>query len=217
MDTEREGPLDPYETFAREEAADRGRLRASVCVALVVHAVLLVAPWPRVAPGDEVTLPATAATPFRLQSFRFLPPRPPPEPPAAEPVAEEPPAEETAPPAEPQPPPHASAELLVPPGPVGSLLPPQPVSTPAPPVPEGLWRHGIGGEVVLRLLIDQYGQVVEIEREEGAEELAAAAVQTVRYWTFLPATLDGQPIATAVSLRLTFPTRTTPPSRARER
>lgn len=205
MDTARQEPVDPYETFAREEAADRGRLRASVCLAVLVHAALLVLPWPRGAPRDQVTLPPTAAIPFRLQSFRFLPPQPPPEPAAPKPVEEAPAPEEEAPPAEPQPPPTPSAELLVPPGPAGSLLPPQPVFTPPPPFPEELWRRGVGGEVVLTLVVDRFGEVAEVEHEEGPPELAALATGVVRRWTFLPASLDGQPITTAISVRLTFP------------
>lgn len=203
MVTELDAGADVYEIYAREEAADRGRLRVSICLALVLHAVVLAVPWPRSSGDRRMTLPATAVTPFRLHDFRFRPPQSPPT--AATTVTDERAPEDTAPPAEPQAPPLPSAELLVPPGPAGSLVPPQPVATPPPPYPETLWERGVGGEVVLTLVIDPFGVVTDVEREEGAQELADAAAQTVRRWTFLPATLDGQPVATAVSVRVSFP------------
>jgi hypothetical protein len=218
-----DGGEEMYRQFAREEAADRRRGLAALAAAAVVHLALLAAPVPWGRGHGPMTLPPTAATAFRLQALRFAPP-----PPAAEPLAAESvPAE----PAEIGPPPAATAELLVPRGPAGDLVPPQPLVTPPPPYPSELWRRGGGGEVVLTLVVDTAGEVSEVtveevrleadgeeDREETvgdrgetrgpaafADALGRAAAESVRHWLFLPATLSGNPIPTAVTVRVAFP------------
>jgi hypothetical protein len=213
-----------YRQFAREEAADRRRGVAALAAAAVAHLALLAAPVPWGRGAGPVTLPPTAATAFRLQALRFAPPQPP----AAVPLAAESPSEAAA---ELGPPPDASAELLVPAGPAGDLVPPQPLVTPPPPYPPELWRRGGGGEVLLTLVVDAAGEVAEVtveavrleaageedrderirERRETrvpdalAEALGRAAAESVRHWLFLPATLSGNPISTAVTVRVAFP------------
>jgi len=220
-----DGGEEIYLQFAREEATDRRRRRAALAAALVAHLLVLAAPLSWGGGPAPVALPPAPATAFRLQALRFAPPQPPTAPPAAEDAA---PAEE---PADPGPPPAAAAELLVPRGPAGDLVPPQPLDTPPPPVPPELWRRGLGGEVTLTLVVDTAGEVAHVTVEavdledarigEGSDGAAASAAladalgrsaaEAVRRWLFLPATLSGNPISTAVSVRVSYPAAAPPP------
>lgn len=203
---------DPYDVLAREAAADRRRLRVAAVAALACHLLLLVVPLP--SPGDGLEVhQAPAVAPFRLQEVRFAPP-------PLEPVAPEPPepAVMAVPPmplevlpeperaAEPRAvPPVASAEILLPQGTAGNLVPPQPLVTPPPPYPESVWSRGIHGDVVLTLVVDGEGRVVDVTVEEGPEPLGGLAAATARRWLFLPASLGGNAITTAIRVHVHFP------------
>lgn len=239
-----DGDAGIYEEFAREEAADRRRLRAGLGAALVVHVVLILAPLPWDGEKLAVTLPATTREAFVLSSLSFAPP----EPPAPVPVPAEAPPE----PFDPGPPPAAQAEVLVAPGPATGLVPPQPLLTPPPESPQALWRRGLGAEVLLTVIVDTFGEVAEVEVEAiralaaplatGSEDNAATrdevptpdpevdgppgegggsvtvgldaadrmlyaetAMEVVRRWRFMPATLSGNPLSAGIGVRIVFP------------
>ena len=67
-------------------------------------------------------------------------------------------------------------------------------------------REGTQGRVVLRLLIDERGQLLKMEALTGDRRLIQAAERAVRQWTFAPRLVDGRPeidsIVVAVDFRL---------------
>jgi TonB family protein len=196
-------PADPavdlLGTFAQEEAADRRRLRRALWVAIVAHVLLLAAPRP-----EPRTVPVgarRAVAVFELRTARFAPPQPPPP----DPVVEEEPPELPPEPAEeaelgaPAPPP---VEVLFEAGELSRLVPPRPVAVAVPPTPPG--PAAAGGEVRLLLRLDEEGSVLDARRLAGDPALAEAAAWAARRWTFLPATLDGQPIPVVVEVAVRF-------------
>jgi len=50
------------------------------------------------------------------------------------------------------------------------------------------------GTVVLRVLIDESGRVIQIIVVAGVEQLTGAAVAAVSKWTYRPALRQGEPI-----------------------
>lgn|GEM_PF-4043603 len=213
-----------YRQFANEEAADRRRLGWGLVLAVVVHGALLVLPLGWWGGGEEaVTMPPVPGETFLLRALRFAPP----EPPAATPVMSETDAANI----RPEPPAPARAEILVPPGPAGDLVPPQPLRIPPPRSLAALWERGLGAEVRLTLVVDVRGEVAEATVEEvrlrhadggeggvgneagEAPELSAGqrrllgevAVEAVEGWRFLPATLQGNPIALGIGVVVIFP------------
>jgi protein TonB len=61
-----------------------------------------------------------------------------------------------------------------------------------------------GGEVLLRVRIDEEGAVRWILLEESDRRFDGAAVQAVREWRFTPALRDGQPIAVDMLIPMRF-------------
>lgn len=186
----------PYEQLAAEERAERRLWRWALAVAAVVHLLLLALPIPDRGRSGAAA-PAGEPAVFRLQPTVFAPP-PPPEPTPLETEAEEEAGAR---------PPQPAVDLLLPEFPDLRLLPPQPVVAAPPDYPQAAWERGDGGVVILRVLLDQGGGVMEVEVEEGPDELAEAAVAAVRGWTFLPASLDGIAVPAAVSVRVRFGAR----------
>ncbi len=77
----------------------------------------------------------------------------------------------------------------------------------APPeYPELARQNGWSGTVMLRLVIDDTGKVidVQVERTSGQEILDAAAVSAVRRWKGEPARKNGRAVATEETLPVTF-------------
>lgn len=182
--------------FAGEEIADRRRLRWALAAAAAVHLAVLLVPVPTVRPPTGASAVEVGDELFRLREVRFAPPEPPAPVPAVEGVVGK--AEEAIPP------PEAEVEMLAS-GPRGALVPPRPLSTPPPPYPRPAWRRGSDAEVVLSLLVSAGGEVHEVTVEEGPAELAALAAEAARDWLFVPATVDGAPVAVGIPVRVRFP------------
>jgi protein TonB len=62
------------------------------------------------------------------------------------------------------------------------------------------------GTVTLRLLVDEEGQVGEVELLSGraGDPLAKSAMRAARGWTYLPATKDGVPVRVWITERVVF-------------
>jgi TonB family protein len=66
-------------------------------------------------------------------------------------------------------------------------------------------RAGIGGEVVLKVVVERDGTIGAVFADEEAPMgLTAAATDAVRRWTYTPARLDGKPIAVFKTVRVRF-------------
>lgn len=76
-----------------------------------------------------------------------------------------------------------------------------------PPYPQESLYSGEEGAVLLRIAIAADGRVsdVKVMRSSGSIRLDSASTSWIRRrWRFYPATLNGQPVASAVTLRVTF-------------
>ena len=76
----------------------------------------------------------------------------------------------------------------------------------APPYPPQSRRLGEEGKVVLRVIVTVEGGVdsVEVKSTSGSYRLDEAALRTVRYWRFVPASRDGIAIQSAVLVPIYF-------------
>jgi len=136
---------------------------------------------PAVRPHPAVASPAPAPTPLSPAPAPAIP-----DPAAASPAAPAPaPSAPVAPP-RPAQPPHQVA-----------------VSCRVPPYPAGPRRRGESGVVLLKLLIDEHGAVIDraIERSSGSPELDEAALDALSRCRFLPGSVDGQPQTAWARLR----------------
>jgi protein TonB len=101
--------------------------------------------------------------------------------------------QETAAPAEPAPvaPPRFDAAYL---------------QNPAPPYPALSRRMSEEGRVTLRVLVGANGEAekVELRASSGYERLDRSALDTVKKWKFTPARQNGQPVAAAVLVPISF-------------
>ena len=59
-------------------------------------------------------------------------------------------------------------------------------------------------EVVVRVLIDKHGEVHPLQMVSGRHEFENEAMDALRMWQYRPFTHDGQPIATAMDVRVRF-------------
>lgn len=78
---------------------------------------------------------------------------------------------------------------------------------PMPPVyPRQAIARGIEGTAVLRVLIGQDGETIEIRihRSSGAALLDQAAIEAVRRWAFRPAVVGGRAVAAWVEVPVRF-------------
>jgi len=83
----------------------------------------------------------------------------------------------------------------------------KPLVTPAPEYPEALQQRGVHGAVVLRASVDKLGLVTGAQVVNGTQvdpALAAIALDAVKTWTYTPALLDGEPVATDITITLNF-------------
>jgi periplasmic protein TonB len=60
------------------------------------------------------------------------------------------------------------------------------------------------GTVVLRVLIDENGRVTQVVVVTGVEQLTAAAVATVRKWTYRPALRQGATVQAWLEVPIRF-------------
>lgn len=65
-------------------------------------------------------------------------------------------------------------------------------------------RSGEGGRVVLRLLIDERGQLLKVTPLAGPKHLFKVAEEAVRQWTFAPKLVDGRPEVDSINVALNF-------------
>jgi len=98
------------------------------------------------------------------------------------------------------------AERYAPPTQVTSLPEPVEVSVPRGEYPPEAARAGVEGEVKLRLLVDETGQVRQatVLRDPGYGLGPAAARIARRFFRFKPARLGGEPVATEIPFTVLF-------------
>jgi TonB family protein len=66
------------------------------------------------------------------------------------------------------------------------------------------------GTVVLQVTVERDGSVAEVRVLRDIKSLTPEAEKAVRRWKFRPATLDGQPVRSAVPVAFVFRTVTPP-------
>jgi protein TonB len=75
----------------------------------------------------------------------------------------------------------------------------------APPYPEALEEQGVEGMAKIKVVINEEGIVTEAEVASATHEpFGINARETVRQWTFFPATEDGVPVPQTVTIPLKF-------------
>jgi periplasmic protein TonB len=99
-----------------------------------------------------------------------------------------------------------------PPAPVGPLTAgmsgttiPRKVSGADPPYPEEAKRVSLQGTVILRIIIDEQGNVVDVGVIQGAPlGMTESAVEGVRKWKYQPSTVHGRPVAVTHTVTVRF-------------
>lgn len=76
----------------------------------------------------------------------------------------------------------------------GGVLNGHVISKPAPSYPLGAKTQGVQGTVVVQIIVDESGKVIEAEAVCGHPSLAKAAVDAARGARFTPTTLSGAPV-----------------------
>jgi TonB family protein len=78
----------------------------------------------------------------------------------------------------------------------------EPVKTQKPPYPDEAREQKLQGQVVVKVLVSETGDVESVEVVSGDPILAKSAVEAVKKWTFKPLIKNGKPAK--VSSKLTF-------------
>ncbi len=87
----------------------------------------------------------------------------------------------------------------------GKITEPERIDGPNPRYPEQARKEGINGVVVMEAVIGEDGSVREVEVvKSNAHVLSEAAIEAVEQWTFVPATLEGVPVAVRYLLTVKF-------------
>ncbi len=87
----------------------------------------------------------------------------------------------------------------------GEVEPPRRLTAPLPAYPDAAWAQGVTGDVLVRAVIDENGDVAEVEVVKGLPYgMTEAAVEAIRRWKFVPATRRGQPVAVYRNLSVRF-------------
>jgi len=228
-----DGGEDIYRQFAREEAADRRGWWGALAAAAAIHLLLLVSPLPWARGNAPQVAPPTTA-PFRLRELRFAPLRLPPTPPVAEVTRAPEVPPDPGPPPDASVDllvPRGSAGGLVPPQPLITPPPPFPtelwrqrlggevvltlVVDTAGEVAEvtveevsvGASEAGESGEAGDGGEAGEDGASAAEPEGTAAfrDAMGRAAAEAVRRWLFLPATVSGNPITSAISVRVRYP------------
>jgi protein TonB len=79
---------------------------------------------------------------------------------------------------------------------------------PLPRYPDAMRKKGVEALVVLRVLIDEEGRVIDVDVVQGGEPFVAAALEVVKAYRYEPATVDGRPAAVHRLIRVPFRLRT---------
>ena len=82
--------------------------------------------------------------------------------------------------------------------------PPKPTRTKRPEYPKSAFQKGIEGTVLVEIVIDRRGRVVEPRVLTSVPQLDGAALKCIKAWRFEPATKDGQPVATIAHVPIVF-------------
>jgi TonB family protein len=77
--------------------------------------------------------------------------------------------------------------------------------------PEEARRNHVSGMVIVQTVIDENGHVTRAEALQGPPELAQAAVDAVKQWTWKPGTQAGKPVPVLFNLTVNFLLNTPPP------
>lgn len=87
----------------------------------------------------------------------------------------------------------------------GIVLPPRPTYTPEPEFSEQARHAKFQGTVVLGIVIDKTGKIsrIRLERPLGMR-LDENAMEGVKNWRFNPATRNGEPVAVAMNIEISF-------------
>ncbi|CCG41988.1 energy transducer TonB [Magnetospirillum molischianum] len=82
----------------------------------------------------------------------------------------------------------------------------EPLDTPPPSYPLAARRRGLEGRVLLRIGIDERGQVaaIDLAASSGSETLDDAAVAAVRQWRFRPERRDRKSVAATILVPIRF-------------
>jgi TonB family protein len=75
----------------------------------------------------------------------------------------------------------------------------------APVYPAEARKAGISGSVTLTVVVGEDGTVKEATYREGRRELAQAAIDAVRKWTYKPTLFNDEPVAVETSVTVNFP------------
>ena len=86
----------------------------------------------------------------------------------------------------------------------GGVLNAKALSLPAPRYPESARSERVSGEVQVRIIIDENGNVAGAEAFSGPELLRGAAVDAARQAKFGPTRLQGEPVKVAGVLAYNF-------------
>ena len=88
----------------------------------------------------------------------------------------------------------------------GDVQAPKRTHGPAPSYPEGIAKEDrIAGVVVVKAIIDEHGNVAEMDLVESLEDAYdQAAMDAIAQWRFEPATLDGKPVSVYYVLTINF-------------
>jgi TonB family protein len=103
-----------------------------------------------------------------------------------------------------------SANAALPPPPLqrvrvgGVINPPKLVRSVAPTYPTAARQSGITGNVVIAAEVDKSGNVGAMKVVSGPATLQAPAMTAMKQWKYQPATLDGEPISTQVTVTIKF-------------
>ena len=90
----------------------------------------------------------------------------------------------------------------------GDVQRPEVINKVPPVYPEDARKARLEGQVIVKTVIDEQGQVNDpvLEKSSGHEALDQAALDAVSVWTFKPATLHGKPVAVFYWLTVNFKT-----------
>ena len=87
----------------------------------------------------------------------------------------------------------------------GDVVAPRAIHKELPPYTEVARRERVQGLVILQLVIDDTGEVTEVEVLKGLPKgLTESAVATVKKWRFEPATYEGEPVSVIYKIIINF-------------
>jgi len=74
----------------------------------------------------------------------------------------------------------------------------------APSYPDAARADGKTGVVILKIVVDTKGVVIDVQLMRGEEPFASAAIDAVKKWRYQPATYNGQPITVYHVVKIPF-------------